>query len=116
MFRSVLRLLTGAKEVRMETVAEETRNIVLGIANGLHLAPISRVVKSLMDLECQVSIEFNGRSADARSASDLMLLAATHGAPLTISAEGPDAVSAVETVAGILEEPEAPREPPARHG
>ncbi len=94
-------------------MADVTRNIILGIANGLHLAPISRVVKSLSDLDCQVRIEFDGRSADARSASDLMLLAATHGAPLTISAEGPDADSAVEAVVGILEQPEAPREPPA---
>lgn len=91
-------------------MADVTRQIILGIANGLHLAPIARVVKSLSDLDCQVWIEFNGRRSDARSASDLMLLAATHRAPLTISADGSDAEAAVEAVVAILESPEPPRE------
>jgi phosphotransferase system HPr (HPr) family protein len=99
----------------MEIVAGVTRKIILGIANGLHLAPIARVVKSLNDLDCQVRIEFNGRTSDARSASDLMLLAATHGAPLTVSADGSDAEAAVEAVVAILESAEPPREaPPVR--
>lgn len=98
----------------METVADVTRNITLGIANGLHLAPISRVVKSLSELDCQVQIEFNGRSADARSASDLMLLAATHGAPLKLAATGPDAGQAIDGIVEILEQPEPPREVPSR--
>jgi phosphotransferase system HPr (HPr) family protein len=94
----------------MEIVADVTRQIILGIANGLHLAPIARVVNSLSDLDCQVRVEFNGRTSNARSASDLMLLAATHGAPLTISADGSDAEAAVEAVVAILESPEPPRE------
>jgi phosphotransferase system HPr (HPr) family protein len=96
----------------MEIVADVTRQIILGIVNGLHLAPIARVVNSLSDLDCQVRIEFNGRTSNARSASDLMMLAATHGAPLTISADGSDAEVAVETVVAILEAPELPRETP----
>jgi len=102
------------KVAGMETVADVTRKITLGIVNGLHLAPISRVVKSLSDLNCQFQIEFNDRRADARSASDLMLLAATHGAPLTLFAQGPDAEMAVEAVIAILEYPEPPRDTPVR--
>ena len=95
-------------------MAELTRQITLGIANGLHLAPISRVVKSLGDLDCHVQIEFNGRAANARSASDLMLLAATHGAPLNVTAQGKDAQAATEAIVAILENPEPPREPVIR--
>ena len=91
-------------------MANVTRKITLGIVNGLHLAPISRVVKSLRELDCQLQIEFNGRPADARSASELMLLAATHGALLKVVAQGPDAEAAAEAVAAILERPEPPRE------
>ncbi|MCH2210074.1 MAG: HPr family phosphocarrier protein [Fuerstiella sp.] len=97
-------------------MSEVTRKITLGIVNGLHLAPISRIVKSLSDLDCQFQIEFNGRPADARSASDLMLLAATHGAPLTLLAQGKDAKTAVETVVAILESPEPPRQTPLNPG
>ena len=95
-------------------MAELTRQITLGIANGLHLAPISRIVNSLGGLDCQVQIEFNGRTANARSASDLMLLAATHGAPLSVIAQGQDAEAAAKAVVAILENPEPPREPVVR--
>jgi len=91
-------------------VANVTRQFTLGIANGLHLAPISRVVQALGNLDCQVQIEFDGRTADARSASELMLLAATHGAPLSVSAQGAEAEVAADVVVKILENPEPPRE------
>ena len=98
----------------METVSDATREVILRIENGLHLAPISRIVGSLSDFQASVRIELDDRTADARSATDLMLLAATCGAPLTVFAEGSDAEAAVQTVVAILENPEPPREPPAR--
>jgi len=97
----------------METVSDVTQEVVLRIGNGLHLAPISRIVSSLGAFEASVRIEFGDRSADARSATELMLLAATCGAPLTVTAEGADARAAVEAVVAVLENPEPPRELPA---
>ncbi len=85
-----------------------TRDVILKIENGLHLRPISAIVGSLGDLTCDVRIRFGDRTADARSASDLMLLAATCGSPLTVSADGPDAAAAVAAVVRVLESRESP--------
>ena len=41
--------------------------------------------------ECGLSIEFDGKEAAAESVYDLMLLGATCGAPLLLSADGQDA-------------------------
>jgi len=98
----------------METVSDASREVILKIENGLHLAPISRIVGGLSEFQASVRIEFDDRSADARSATDLMLLAATCGAPLRVLAEGADAEAAVQAVVAILEKPEPPREPPVR--
>ena len=82
-----------------------TRNVTLAIPNGLHLAPITRIVQTAEDFECSIKVEFDGKSADARSVYDLMLLGATKGAPLVLIADGTDAESCLETVAAILENP-----------
>lgn len=95
-------------------MSDVTREVILKIENGLHLAPISRIVAGLGAFDANVRIQFGDRSADARSATDLMLLAAACGAPLTVFAGGADAQPAADAVAAILENPEPPREPPAR--
>ncbi len=95
-------------------MSDVTQEVILRIENGLHLAPISRIVGGLSEFQASVRIEFGDRSADARSATDLMLLAATCGSPLTVIAEGADAQSAAQLVLAILENPEPPREPPVR--
>lgn len=98
----------------METVSDVTREVVLRIENGLHLTPISRIVGGLSEFQASVRIKIDDRTADARSATDLMLLAATCGARLTVLAEGSDAEAAVQMVVAVLENPEPPRESPAR--
>lgn len=95
-------------------MTDVTQDVVLGIENGLHLAPISRIVSGISEFQSTVHIEFDNRTADARSATDLMLLAATCGAPLRVSAAGPDAEAAVQAVVSVLANPEPPREMPDR--
>jgi len=95
----------------MQTVSDVTHDVILKIKHGLHLAPISRIVAGLGDFEADVHVTFGDRTADARSATDLMMLAATCGAPLTVTASGSDATAAMESVVTILEHPEPPREP-----
>ena len=95
----------------MEGAETTSRSIKLGIPNGLHLAPISQIVKQSTEYTSSIQIRFGEKVADAKSVVDLMLLGATHGAPLVIEASGEDAeplVSAVATI--LLGEIEAERE------
>ncbi|MDG2129206.1 MAG: HPr family phosphocarrier protein [Fuerstiella sp.] len=79
-----------------------TRQITLACPNGLHLSPITNLVKEVSALNADVKISFDGKSASGKSALELMLLGAPHGAELTLEATGSDAVAALDTVGRIL--------------
>jgi phosphotransferase system HPr (HPr) family protein len=78
------------------------RQITLACPNGLHLSPITTLVKEVSPLNAGVKISFDGKSASAKSALELMLLGAPHGAELSLEATGDDAVAALDTVSRIL--------------
>jgi len=83
------------------------RTVMLAHPNGLHLTPIQSLVKALNGHAAAVTIEFDGKSANAKSTMDLMLLGATCGANLNVevSGEGAEATFAVvEQVLGVAPE------------
>jgi len=87
----------------VSVVSRVTRRVRLAIPTGLHLAPISRIVELAGRFECGLSIEFDGKEAAAESVYDLMLLGATCGAPLLLSADGQDAEEGLTALAALLE-------------
>ncbi len=87
----------------MDGTAITRRSVTLGIENGLHLAPISRLVQAVSGCSSTVRIRFDDKVANAGSAIELMLLGAPHGVPLEIEADGDDAEDAIVLVAGILD-------------
>jgi len=70
--------------------------------SGLHARPAAQVVARLQPLDADVTIEINGRRADARSITSTLGLGASVGDELTIFADGPDAEAALEAVLGIV--------------
>ncbi len=79
------------------------RQITLACPNGLHLSPITTLVKEVSPLNADVKISFDGKSASAKSAMELMLLGAPQGAKLALEATGSDASAALDAVSRILE-------------
>ncbi|MCP4783897.1 MAG: HPr family phosphocarrier protein [Fuerstiella sp.] len=79
------------------------RQITLACPNGLHLSPITTLVKEVAPLNADVKISFDGKSASAKSAMELMLLGAPQGAELALEATGSDADTALDAVSRVLE-------------
>ena len=79
-----------------------TQQITLACPNGLHLSPITTLVKEVTPLDADVKISFDGKSASAKSAIELMLLGAPQGAGLALEATGRDAHAALDAVSRIL--------------
>ncbi len=79
------------------------RQVTLAHRNGLHLPPITLLVKQASQFAADIRISFDGKVASAKSAMELMLLGATHGSELTVEAEGADADPAIYAVSRILE-------------
>ena len=70
--------------------------------SGLHARPAAQVVARLQPLDADVTIEVNGRRADARSITSALGLGASVGDELTIIANGPDAEAALDAVLAIV--------------
>lgn len=70
--------------------------------SGLHARPAAQVVARLQPLDADVTIEVNGRRADARSITAALGLGASVGDELTITTSGPDAEAALAAVLAIV--------------
>ncbi|GJL92509.1 HPr family phosphocarrier protein [Hyphococcus sp.] len=85
---------------------EETVTASVEVCNklGLHIRP-SRYLSSLAkSYEAVVSVRNNDRVALADSQLDLLMLLASKGAMLEISATGPQAAEAVESIVKLVQE------------
>jgi phosphocarrier protein HPr len=67
------------------------REVTVLSPNGLHARPSHAVVAIASEFEAQVSLECQGRVADARSILSVMTLGASQGDTISLSATGPDA-------------------------
>ena len=94
-------------ETSLEAIAaaQATTRRVVKICNqkGLHARAAARFVKTAHDFDAEIWVRKNGTIVNGRSIMGLMMLAAASGAELQISAAGPEADSAVETLARLVE-------------
>lgn len=67
------------------------KTIVIGSPLGLHARPASAIVQMLQETDCEVTLSCGGRSANARSVMEILMLAAKHRQELTIEVNGEDA-------------------------
>ena len=79
---------------------------------GFHLRPAGRFARLAGGFTARVEVAIrDGAWVDGQSLLELASLGASHGAVLSIRAEGPDARAAVEALGRLVEDP---AEPPAR--
>ena len=79
------------------------REVKICNQKGLHARAAARFVKTAGQFNAEVSVRKNGTAVSGRSIMGLMMLAAASGAVIEISATGPDAAAAVETLARLIE-------------
>lgn len=70
--------------------------------DGLHLRPLTTLVRETADFDAEVSVSFAGNVASTKSAMELMVLGAACGSTLAIEATGAQAAEAMEKVIEIL--------------
>lgn len=69
---------------------------------GLHARVATSVAKAMDRFACSVTVKKDGQEADARSVLSLLLLAATPGSEITLSAAGPDSEQAVMEITRLV--------------
>ncbi|TWP45628.1 HPr family phosphocarrier protein [Lentzea tibetensis] len=68
----------------------------------LHARPAGKLAQSAARFTATIHIGHNGRTVNPTGVLALMSLGATAGTTVTITADGPDAQAAVDTLAEIL--------------
>ena len=102
-FRSKNRTQPAQLEPTMQETSKIQRQVTVTCENGLHLNPISQLVRRAVSFGSTISLSFDGRRADVKSAFDLMLLAAPAGAVMDLEVTGPDAEQASESIIRLFE-------------
>ena len=83
--------------------ATATRSVTLVNPQGFHARPAHLFVKLAMTYSCNVEILKGNEVINGKSILDLLTLGAGNGTTLTLRACGPDADSAVEALAKLVE-------------
>jgi len=70
---------------------------------GLHARAAARFVHAASGFVCRVKVGRGGREVDGKSIMGLLLLAASQGSEITISADGPDEDTAIAALCALIE-------------
>src|SRR5690349_6506738 len=81
----------------MSAKAGEPMSKVLTVINrpGMHARPAANLARTATKFKCDIMIEKDGETVNAKSIMGLMMLAAGPGTKLTVHATGPDASAAL---------------------
>jgi phosphocarrier protein len=85
------------------TPSTARRTVEICNQKGLHARAAARFVKTAAQFASDIWVRKNGTAVSGRSIMGLMMLAAASGARVEITATGPDAAIAVETLASLIE-------------
>lgn len=79
------------------------RQVVIRNQLGLHARAAARFVHTATRFDCRVTAGRDGRVMDGKSILGILLLAASRGTTMEITADGPDEEAAVEALAHLVE-------------
>ncbi len=70
---------------------------------GLHARPAALIAQTAAGFTCDISLEKDGVTVNAKSIMGVMMLAAEHGSSLQLSTNGPDEKSAFEAIKALFD-------------
>jgi phosphocarrier protein len=79
-----------------------SKDVVVQNQLGLHARPASMFVKMATKFASEIMVDKEGESVNGKSIMGLMMLAASHGTTLTVTAEGSDATDAVNELVDLV--------------
>ena len=81
---------------------EETRDVVVPLAHGIHARPAAALANSAKRFGCEIALVMEGRRVNAKSVVALMSLGVRKDARVTVAATGLDARKAVDALAELI--------------
>ncbi|MCA9277646.1 MAG: HPr family phosphocarrier protein [Phycisphaeraceae bacterium] len=85
------------------TVADKLQTIVTIVNRlGLHARPAMALVDVANTFPCEITLARKNQSVNAKSVMEVLLLAATQGSELTITAKGDKAQEALDALSDLV--------------
>ena len=81
----------------------EPRALTIQNKKGLHARAAAKFVNVAGAFEADILVERNGQSVSGRSIMGLMMLAASPGTSILVSAEGADALKALDAIQELID-------------
>lgn len=82
---------------------QASANLTISNRLGLHARPAMTLVDTASGFSSDIKIAKGTQVVDAKSIMQLMMLAATSGTKLVVTADGPDADAAVAAITALIE-------------
>jgi phosphocarrier protein HPr len=82
---------------------ERTRDLRIVNIRGLHARASAKFVKLAEQFDANITVSRDGQSVPGISIMGLMMLAASPGTSIAVTASGPDAAAALNALAGLVE-------------
>lgn len=79
------------------------RTIMIVNKRGLHARAAHKFVLAAERFNAEITVSRDGSSVGGTSIMGLLMLAASMGSEITVSASGPDAAAALDAIAGLVE-------------
>jgi phosphocarrier protein len=95
----------GVAAVSVSDTADRTlwTDVVIKNPLGLHARPAMSFVDTANGFKCEVRVHKADQSVDGKSIMQMMMLAATQGTKLRITAQGSDAQAALAALADLVD-------------
>lgn len=81
----------------------EPRQLTIQNKKGLHARAAAKFVSVAGSFEASIGVERNGQNVSGRSIMGLMMLAASPGTSILVSAEGVDATQALDAIQELVD-------------
>lgn len=80
-----------------------TKEVIVKNSTGLHARPATLLVKKASSFKSEISIEYNGKSANVKSLIGVLSLGVTKDAKVSVIASGDDEAYAVEEIVKLIQ-------------
>ncbi|MFO3715451.1 MULTISPECIES: HPr family phosphocarrier protein [Anaerococcus] len=79
------------------------QKVILTNEIGLHARPASIFIRAAVKFPCDITVEKNGRSYNAKSIMSVLSMSASNGDELIVRASGDNEQEAVKTLVDVIE-------------
>lgn len=79
------------------------QKVILTNEIGLHARPASIFIRAAVKFPCDITVEKNGRSYNAKSIMSVLSMSASNGDELILRASGDNEQEAVKTLVDVIE-------------